>query len=171
MRVMTSVFLALGLLVSSGLGQVAYEDFKLVPRYSVEHGQCELRGSYLSELKSRREAGEIIIVISHLGKKEDATFSYRRLHNARTFFTTESLKGGAPLEALVVAEGEVVADKGYLDFFFRGELFLRVYFRENTDLAIDRCGLTEDDEDCLYKIEREFYPCKDQNVNESERRW
>jgi hypothetical protein len=67
-------------------------------------------------------------------------------------------------ESILIAEGEKVKGKGYLDFYIAGKLELRVFLRKNADFHLLECVLDRPMENpCSNDLSKLLYPCKDKN--------
>lgn len=144
------------------IAQEQDNQFPLKPKTEVKNSSCELNTAELDVLSQYTKKNESIIIISHLGKNEKSIFGKRRLHNAETFFTKGvNSSFTRPLESLLIAEGEKVSSKGYLDFYVRGELELRIFFGKNKDLSVSPCAFNfPDEKPCSTDYEKLLYPCK-----------
>ncbi|MBK8147773.1 MAG: hypothetical protein IPK58_06030 [Acidobacteria bacterium] len=83
----------------------------------------------------------------------------RRMFNAQTFLVSFSIKSRLK-ERIITASGERDPQKGFLDFYVRGQLELRVYFPKNKDLFVQPCFEGFETKPCSGEFGRLFYPCK-----------
>lgn len=134
---------------------------KTTPTPKVTATNCEGNTLHLDVLSQYTARSDLIIIISHLGLTEKKVFGKRRLHNAETFFN----KGAGdkfirPLDFIATAEGKRVNGKGYLDFFVKGELALRIFVAKDRDLAVHYCVKEPEEKRCSEDFEKLIYPCK-----------
>jgi len=79
-----------------------------------------------------------IIVIGHLGSGERLRMiNQRRLHNVRSYFVGH---GKMPADRVIVAEGQPVSGKGFIDVFLGGKLRFRITADRGKDIFVDCCG-------------------------------
>jgi len=150
-------------IVSSEVGFSQEKEYSSGPSKNViEKSSCEINSLGLSDLILNVAREEFIIVISHLANKEKRFFGQRRLHNVETFFTKGSTQSSnnRPFDSFLIAEGKIVKDKGFLDFYVRGKLELRIFFNKNQDLLVPPCVFNPEEKPCLTDYEKLFYPCK-----------
>lgn len=134
----------------------------LKPVVEVNSPSCNENNSRMSILNQYSDRSDLIIIVSRLGSNERKNIGLRRLHNAETFFN-QGLRAEStrPLESILLAEGRRVQGKGYLDFFVKGKLELRIFFETNHDLRVPPCVLLFPEEKaCSSDFEKLFYPCK-----------
>lgn len=138
------------------------ETFIIKPKVEVKFDSCQENNSELSILNQYTKQDDLIIVISHLGKDEKESYGQRRLYNAMTFLTKGfNAEYNRTPESILVAEGKRVDEKGYLDFFTKGNLELRIFLGKNRDLRVPPCVLQAPEEKpCSTDFEKLFYPCK-----------
>ena len=132
------------------------------PLREVKTPSCERISQQLDILVQGINRNDLIIIISHLGKKENKSkLGLRRLHNAKTYFTDALDFFKRTPDSIVIAEGEPVIGKGHLDFYVKGELALRIYLNLNADLSVPPCVILPPDKPCSTPFEKLFYPCKE----------
>lgn len=129
---------------------------ELVPRWSHELSTCFLNSHSMQTLDQLAGPRDLIIIVSHAAAGERKSVGKRRLFNARLFLTAISTKA-RPVERILIAEGEISADRGYLDFFVAGSLEYRVYLAKNRDFLVQPC-VTE--KPCSEPDSKRYYPCK-----------
>lgn len=135
------------------------------PKVKIDFTSCEENDSALSILDQYTAQAELITIISHLGIDEKKKFGQRRLYNAKTFLTKGFDKFNRLPESVLIAEGEIKDEKGYLDFYVKGEVELRIFFRKNTDLIVPPCVKSIEEKSCETDFEKLFYPCKSKSKN------
>ena len=137
----------------------------LKPKVKINFTSCEANNSELSILNQYTPDNEIVIIISHLRKDEKKQYGRRRLHNAKIFLTRGFRKEFNRLQEYVLtAEGEEVKKQGYLDFYVKGKIELRIFFKRNIDLIVSPCVLQfPEEKPCETDYEKLFYPCKSKN--------
>jgi len=141
------------------------QTFPLKPKEQIEEPNCETNGYAVATLNQYTSQNELIIIVSHTGTNEKESFGKRRLHNAKAFLNKAFLKEySRSLESILVAEGEKVKGKGYLDFYIAGKLELRIYLRKNTDFYLVECVLDHPyEKPCSSDLSKSLYPCKSRN--------
>ncbi|HEX9961723.1 MAG TPA: hypothetical protein VGB00_12360 [Pyrinomonadaceae bacterium] len=141
------------------------QTFPLIPKYQIEEPSCDTSQNAVGGLKNYFSRNELIIIISHTGTNEKESFGKRRLHNAKMFYDKAFLKEYTrPPESILIAEGEKVKGRGYLDFYIAGKLELRIVFRKNADLWIGKCVIDPGyEKPCKDDLSKWLYPCKDRN--------
>ncbi len=129
------------------------------PRQVLRKSTCFLNSNFILALDAGFDAREIVIVISHLGKNEKNVMATRRLYNAKTFLELIAVKARSP-ERIITANGENSSGDGYLDFFVKGNLELRIYFPKNKDLFVQPCFEDPEQKPCTGENGKLFYPCR-----------
>lgn len=144
-------------------GQDRY--FPLTPKVVIEKSNCELNSRELDILNQSTKQDELIIIVSYLGKNENNSFGQRRLHNAKTLLLKRSIaQHNRPSESILIVNGEQAEDRGYLDFYIKGHLELRIFINKNQDLSVLPCAFNlPDEKPCETDFEKLFYPCKSKN--------
>jgi len=132
---------------------------ELEPRFISREPTCHMNSDLLYEVGMSSQPKDLIIIISHLGRTENKKFADRRLHNARTYLIKQTGKGNAP-ERVIISKGEESADQGYLDFFVKGRLELRLYIPNNKDFWVQPCVQDPDKKPCSEFDAMLYYPCK-----------
>jgi hypothetical protein len=162
---MKTVSIIFCLLFSCGIvaAQVKTEN-PLKPKVTIETARCEDNFSQLAILHQYTPQDELIIIISHLGENEKKDYGKRRLHNARTFLTQSSSRNRLK-EYVLAVEGEKVEGRGYLDFYVKGKIELRIYFKKNSDLYAIWCVKDRDEKPCEMDGAKLYYPCKSKIKN------
>lgn len=87
------------------------------------------------------KAGEtgLITFIARLGDGETRReLNRRRLHNVRTYLTSELYRKRDP-KTVVVAEGERVKGYGRIEIYIKGVLFDGLAVKRNADLLVGTC--------------------------------
>lgn len=157
--IVTLILIFLGGLLTAS-AQTTGESSQSQPKVVVEKYACGLRYNSLGSLIQYSKKDDVIIIISHIGKGEADKFGKRRLSNAKTFLTQETVYYKKPPEFVVTAEGEKVGGEGYLDFYVHGEFEVRIFIEKNKDLYLGDCGAEPDQKPCQTAYEKLFYPCK-----------
>ena len=137
--------------------------FSLKPKDEVKKPSCELNSMFLTILSQQTDSNDLLIIVSHLGKTERAIYGQRRLANAKTFFVSTDLSKlfRRSTNSIILAVGERVEGNGFVDFYVKGELMVRLNTPKNKDLFLIDCVLTgEFEKPCSSKLSRSFYPCK-----------
>jgi hypothetical protein len=135
--------------------------FPKKPKTEVKKPSCEFNTLELSTLSQHSDLSNLIIIVSHLGVSEKNKFAIRRLANARLFLTLPNQESRRDISSIILSEGEKVIGLGYLDFYVKGELELRIYISKNKDLFLSDCILNYPDEKaCSTDYSKQFYPCK-----------
>jgi hypothetical protein len=139
--------------------QTDVEVFK--PVVEIRKPYCEFNLIEMSKLADKLKLTDFLIVVSHLGKSEKSSYAHRRLYNAKTYFAGEyarPFKHSA--DSIVATEGERVEGNGYMDFYIKGRLELRIYLNKNADFVVTACIVDPPDSRCTDSRERLFFPCK-----------
>jgi hypothetical protein len=135
--------------------------FPIEPKTQSLPASCEIVLRDLDILIQRINSNDLLIIISHEGKMENKwNLAKRRLHNAKTYYTDGITIFKRLPESIITAEGDKTDGKGYLDFFVKGQLELRIYLHKNRDLAISTCVLLPEEKPCSTSFEKLVYPCK-----------
>jgi hypothetical protein len=122
---------------------------------------CERNSQQLDILMQNYSKDDLIIIISHTGEKENKNnIGMRRLHNAKTYLIESSGIFKRMPDSIITGVGERVSGKGFLDFYVKGELALRIHQGLNTDLYFPPCVILPPDKACSTSYEKLFYPCK-----------
>ena len=133
---------------------------ELDPKFVLRKSTCFTNSNTLQSIEMEYEANDLIILVSHLGKSEKKKMADRRLYNARTFLITNSFKQRTA-ERIIVTKGEESTDEGYLDFFVKGHLEMRIYFpKKNRELWVAPCVQDPNEKPCAGTYDRLYYPCK-----------
>ena len=156
MKVIVSLLL-ITICCSSVLSQEQRDE--LDPKFVLRKSTCFSNSNYLQSMDMEYEANDLIIIVSHLGKSEKKKMADRRLYNARTFLITNSFKERTA-ERIIVTKGEESMDEGYLDFFLKGHLDMRIYFPKNRELWVAPCVQDPNEKPCAGFYDRLYYPCK-----------
>ena len=136
---------------------------KLRPKSLIEVASCNENVSHLSILNQYTDNEDLIIVIAHANISEKNQINGRRMHNAITFLTKGFEKGfNRSIDSIVAAEGQKTSGFGYLDFYVKGELELRILLNKNQDLILSPCVLQFPDKKCSSDIEKSYFPCRGQ---------
>ncbi|MBK7708581.1 MAG: hypothetical protein IPJ30_23180 [Acidobacteria bacterium] len=135
---------------------------QLEPKYLIKKSECPINSIFLQSLDAETKREDLIIIVSHLGKSEKARLGQRRLFNARTFLVFISTKSRS-MSRIIAAQGERVPGKGFLDFYVKGELELRIFFLKNRELFVQPCFEGVDTKPCSGEDGRRFYPCRRSN--------
>lgn len=147
--------------------QISYaqaDDEMFAPVVAITKPYCEFNIIEMKNLGDKLKAVDFLIIVSHLGKSEKSSYTQRRLFNAKTYFAGEySQTPKHPAHAIVTAEGERVEGNGYLDFYVRGRLELRVFLHKNADFVVTACIVDPPNSRCTDVRERMFFPCKAKN--------
>jgi hypothetical protein len=131
------------------------------PRIEVKKPSCEFNSLELNSLSQNTATSDLLIIVSHLGVSEKVKFGGRRLANAKTFLNLNNQELKRESDSIILTQGERVQGLGYLDFYVKGELELRIYVNKNKDLFLSDCVLNYPDEKpCTTKYSKLFYPCK-----------
>jgi hypothetical protein len=164
LKILVSI-LIFGFSFSAVSAQERNQTFPLIPKIQIEETICDTRQRAVGGLNDYFSRNELIIIVSHIGTNEKKSFGKRRLHNARVFYDKAFLKEYTrPAESILIAEGEKVKGKGYLDFYIAGKLELRIFFRKNADLWIGQCVIDPGyEKPCSSDLSKSLYPCKDRN--------
>lgn len=140
------------------LAQTQDEQFSLKPKIEINPPYCEFNILELEGLAREIKSNEFLIIISHLGVGERKEMGFRRLYNAKYFFIHSP--NNRPVSSILTAEGESVNGKGYIDFYVKGELELRIYIKKNAELIVTSCISDPPDKRCSPAREKQFYPCR-----------
>jgi hypothetical protein len=148
--------------ISNSFGQSGETDW-LKPKKIIDTPTCESNVTELGILNQYSKRNEFILIVSHTGQNEKEYFGERRLYNAKTFLTKAFVpEYNRVPESIIIAQGERVSQKGYLDFFIGGILELRIFFPKNRDFFLGKCVLDYPTEKpCSLTHNKLFYPCKD----------
>jgi hypothetical protein len=143
-------------------GQDRNSPFPLKPVEQIKPPYCEYNLRKLYDLADKIGANDILIIVSHLGKAEKAAFGPRRLYNAKTYLTTtDTLPRVRPADSVITVQGDAVDGNGFLDFYVKGQLELRVYINKNADFSVTSCIVDPPGSNlCTSSYERPYYPCK-----------
>lgn len=134
----------------------------LSPRFIVTKAECSRNSHLLQSIDSTTESDDLIIIVSHLGKSEKNKMADRRLHNARTFLSRFTIMERSP-ERIIISKGEESSGEGFLNFFVKGQLELRINFPKNRDLLVQPCVQDREKKPCSDEDARLYYPCKANN--------
>jgi hypothetical protein len=155
------LILLLFCVISNSFGQSRETD-GFTPKTIIDTHKCESSVREVGALNEHSERNEFILIISHLGENETESFGKRRLDNAKTFLTKGFVSINRAPESVIIAQGERVSQKGYLDFFVKGILELRVFFPKNRDFFLGTCVLNYPQEkQCSLAYDKLYFPCKD----------
>ncbi|HEX8368003.1 MAG TPA: hypothetical protein VF604_05635 [Pyrinomonadaceae bacterium] len=146
--------------ISNSFGQSGEKD-RLKPKKIIETPTCESNMTELGFLNQYSKGNEFVLIISHTGQNEKKYFGERRLYNAKIFLTKGFVSINRTPESIIIAQGERVSQKGYLDFFVDGILELRIFFDKNQDFFLGTCVLDYPyEKPCSSAYDKLFYPCK-----------
>jgi hypothetical protein len=132
-----------------------------LPKKEAATISCEDNLALLDTLIQSIHTDKMLLIVSHLGKRENrADLSRRRLYNIKTYYTKGFDQTEREAESIVIADGEKVTGKGYLDFYVEGQIILRLYLNYNRDLTFGPCTLLPEEKRCSTAYEKMFYPCR-----------
>jgi hypothetical protein len=128
---------------------------------------CDGNVFILNVAHLRARETDLIIVIARLGDGETRRdLNRRRLHNVRTYLTSESYRKRDP-KTVVVAEGERVKGYGRIEIYLKGVLFDYLAVKRNGDLLVGTC---ESDTIRPELADEIFYPFLDAKSRKSKRK-
>lgn len=136
-------------------------------------GYCWYNQMALDQVSQHIPRDLTLIVIARLGAKERrADMNKRRLHNIREYLTrTVPEEYRRSPETIIVAEGERTEGRGRIEFYIQGRLIDVLIPYNHHDLLVSGCydGI-DGGEVCSTKLQRQFYPCKDQPPRKNTKR-
>jgi hypothetical protein len=143
-------------------GQKGDNPFPLKPVLQIKPPYCEFNVRRMQDLSDVVGSKNLLIVVSHLGKGEKAALGVRRLYNAKTYFTKIDVSPETrSADSVITAQGDAVDGDGFLDFYVKGQLELRVYINKNADFIVTSCIVDPPGSNlCTSSYERLYYPCK-----------
>jgi len=102
-----------------------------------ESGACELNSAYFDVISNEvRKSKERIFVIFRAGKGETETVNAKRLKYVKGFL--QNSKGWRTFDT-IYARGEITNEKGGIEFYTGGKLFLVVMSPKNKTPCLDCC--------------------------------
>lgn len=137
-----------------------------VGELKVELGTCESNLATLNVTHQAAEGKDLIIFIARLGDGESRReLNRRRLHNVRTFLTSELYWKRDP-KTVIVAEGERVKGYGRVEIYIKGILFDAIGAERDRDIRVGSC---EPDDIRPKWADEIFYPFLDEKPRKSKR--
>ena len=140
LRILSTCFVFL-ICCQLAAGQGEDNPFPPKPVDHIKPPYCEFHIRKLTQLVDKIGANDILIIVSRLGKIEKSSRS-RRLYNAKMYLTTvepQPLSRMLPAESVISTQGDAAEGNGFLDFYVKGQLELRVYLNKNADFVVTSC--------------------------------
>ena len=133
----------------------------------IEPYPCEFNPATLNAAHQVAEEKDLIIFIARLGDGESRReLNRRRLHNVRTYLTSE-LYWKRDLKTVIVAEGERVKGYGRVEIYIKGILMDVIAAKRDRHILVGSC---EPDEIRPKWADEIFYPFLDEKLRKSKRR-
>ena len=128
---------------------------------------CDGNVFILNVAHLRARETDLIIVIARLGDGETRrALNRRRLHNVRTYLTSELFRKRDP-KTVIVAQGERVKGYGRIEIYLKGALFDYLTVKRNGDLIVGTC----EPDNLRPKLADEiFYPFLDAKSRQAKRK-